>query len=166
MLEIALFQPDIPQNMGTIMRFCACMGTRLHIIEPCGFPLDDAKIRRAGMDYIDQLDYVRYSSWAVFLESLPAEKRLILMTTKASDDYTQTAYGENDILIAGSESSGAPEHVHDRADLRVKINMTGDSRSLNIAIATAMIAGEAIRQIQKKEIKSLKNLDKYQGFTR
>ncbi len=150
MLEIALFHPDIPQNMGTIMRFCACMGLKLHIIEPCGFPVDDAKIRRAGMDYIDQLTYVRHSSWDVFLESLPAEKRLILMTTKASDDYTKTTYDKNDILIAGSESSGAPDYVHERANLRVKINMTGETRSLNIAIATAMIAGEAVRQVTIK----------------
>lgn len=148
MLEIALFQPDIPQNMGTIMRFCACMDVTLHIIEPCGFPIDDAKIRRAGMDYIDHLTYVRHSSWEAFLESLSDNKRLILMTTKASDDYTKTTYDHNDILIAGSESRGAADYVHERADLRVKINMTGETRSLNIAMATAMIAGEAIRQIR------------------
>lgn len=145
MVDIALFQPDIPQNLGATMRVCACTGSKLHVIEPCGFPLDSRKIRQAGMDYIDALDWQRYENWHAFIQQ-NADRRLILMTTKGSLPFTQCEFQSGDILIAGRESAGAPDYVHDHADARVFIPMSNGQRSLNIVNATAMILGEALRQ--------------------
>lgn len=145
MIEIALYQPDIPQNVGAAIRLCACLGVRLNIIEPCGFPFNDRKIKQAGMDYLDQVDLIRHNSWQSFTSD-KAPKRLILMTTKSSEPYTNFDFRDGDILIAGRESSGVPENVHAQVDHRLLIPMTGKARSLNIINATAMITGEALRQ--------------------
>ncbi len=146
-LRIALFQPDIPQNVGATMRLCACLSLGLDIIEPCGFLWDEKKIRRAGMDYIDHLEYRRHASWPVFLESVKG-RRLILLTTKASQPYTQFRFKDSDILIAGRESAGVPQEVHARADARIVIPLKREMRSLNVVNSLAMVAGEALRQTE------------------
>ncbi len=145
MIRIALYQPDIPQNAGAAMRLCACLGVPLDIIEPCGFPWDERKIRQAGMDYIEFTDYTRHESWQAFRAQ--AKGRLVLMTTKAALPYTSFQFQDGDILLAGRESSGVPAEVHDAADGRIYIPMHGGARALNIVNATAMITGEAIRQL-------------------
>ena len=145
MIEIALYQPDIPQNVGAAIRLCACLGIRLNIIEPCGFPFNDRKIKQAGMDYLDQVDLIRHNSWKSFTLDNTG-KRLILMTTKSSEPYTGFEFKDDDILIAGRESSGVPEDVHQAVNHRLLIPMTGKARSLNIINATSMITGEALRQ--------------------
>jgi tRNA (cytidine/uridine-2'-O-)-methyltransferase len=146
-LGIAMYQPDIPQNVGSMMRLAACMGLRLDIIEPCGFPWDDKKIQRAGMDYIQHVDYKRHNSWQGFYESR-ANKRVVLMTTKTENSYLDFAFQPGDIVLAGRESSGVPQEIHDIADARITIPMYGAMRSLNIVNATSMILGEAIRQTE------------------
>jgi len=146
MLRIALYQPDIPQNVGAAIRLCACLGVALDIIEPCGFPWDDKKIRQSGMDYIDQAKIIRHNSWESFKEA-NKDKRLILMTTKSSIPYTEIEFTKDDILIAGRESAGVPQSVHQEIETRIKIPMYGKARSLNIINATSMITGEALRQI-------------------
>ena len=147
MLHIALYQPDIPQNVGAAMRLCACLGLTLDIIEPCGFPWDMKKIRQSGMDYINQMELKRHESWESFKDTY-ADKRLVLMTTKSPTPYTEFSFGENDILIAGRESAGVPDEIHQEISHRVVIPMHGKSRSLNIINATSMISGEALRQIR------------------
>jgi len=146
MLHIALYQPDIPQNVGAAIRLCACLGLTLDIIEPCGFPWDLKKIKQSGMDYLDETTIVRHNSWDAFKKEYE-EWRFILMTTKSSVPYTEFKFSENDILIAGRESAGVPEDIHKQVESRVVIPMAGKSRSLNIINATAMITGEALRQI-------------------
>lgn len=149
MIGIALFQPDIPQNVGAAMRLCACLGLSLDIIEPCGFPWNERKIKQAGMDYMGMAPLTRYSSWSVF-KAARKENRIILMTTKSSVPYTDFEFCSDDILLAGQESVGAPEEIHNSVDGRVIIPMQGEARSLNIVNATAMIAGEALRQTRLK----------------
>jgi tRNA (cytidine/uridine-2'-O-)-methyltransferase len=144
-MRVALFQPDIPQNAGAIMRLCACLGVALDIIEPCGFVLDDRRVRRAGMDYIDLLNATRHASWAAFLAGRTAG-RLVLVTTKAEFSYLDAAFGADDILLLGRESAGVPDEVHAVADLRVSVPMRPEARSLNVATAAAMVLGEALRQ--------------------
>ncbi len=144
-MQLAVFQPDIPQNLGTLIRFSACMGVKLHIIEPCGFPLDEKKMRRAAMDYVDKAQLIRHFSWEEFLKE-NAEHRIILATTKAAKPYAKINYKKNDILLMGRESAGVPEEVHAAAHERVLIEMQKGCRSLNIAVSAAMIAGEMIRQ--------------------
>jgi tRNA (cytidine/uridine-2'-O-)-methyltransferase len=146
MIRIALYQPDIPQNTGAMMRLCACLGVGLDIIEPCGFPWDERKIRRSGMDYIDHVDLVRHGSWERFLETYRS-RRFVLLTTKTDTPYTRFTFTENDILIAGRESAGVPDDVHNAVTARVTIPMAGATRSLNVVNATAMIVGEALRQL-------------------
>lgn len=145
MLSIALYQPDIPQNVGAMIRLTACLGLDLHIIEPCGFPWNDRKIKQSAMDYMTLVNYERHSSWAVFREQTK-DRRIILMTTKASGAYTDFTFQDGDILLAGRESAGVPEDIHNSVDGRVLIPMYGEARSLNIVNATAMITGEALRQ--------------------
>lgn len=145
MLNIALYHPDIPQNVGAAIRLCACMGTGLDIIEPTSFPWDTRKIRQSAMDYYDALDINRHTSWEAFYES-KGDRRIVLMTTKAALPYTEFEFQDDDILLAGSESAGVPEHVHDAADGRILIPMKAGLRSLNIVNASAMILGEALRQ--------------------
>lgn len=149
LLDLSLFQPDIPQNLGAIMRLCACMNVHLHIIEPCGFPFNEKKVRRAAMDYIDHLSWERHESWDDFLKwSSENKKRLILMTTKGAQPYTNFKFQENDALIAGSESNGAPNFVHEECkEHRLFVPMHGKTRSLNIGMACSMFLGEAQRQL-------------------
>lgn len=146
MIRIALYQPDIPQNVGAMIRLSACLGLGLDVIEPCGFPWNERKIKQSAMDYLTLVNYVRHSSWENFLEH-KGKARIILMTTKASVPYTEFEFQSGDILLAGRESLGVPDHVHKAADGRVLIPMHGAARSLNIVNATAMITGEAMRQI-------------------
>jgi len=149
-MKIVLYQPDIPQNLGTTLRTAACLGIDVEIIEPCGFPLDDKKLRRSGMDYIDLVKYTRHISWEEFAswhKKLPDMPRIILLTTKAQTSYTDFMYKKNDILLFGRETSGIPEEIHKYADHRLTIKMQPGIRSLNVAVSVAMVAGEAIRQI-------------------
>lgn len=144
-MRLALYQPDIPQNTGTLMRTAAAFGVPVDIIEPCGFILDDRRLRRAGMDYLDLVDMTRHASWNAFRAG-PTEGRLVLLTTKGSTPYTDFVFGRTDILLLGRESAGAPAEVHAAADARVIIPMRPPARSLNIAVAAAMVLGEAMRQ--------------------
>lgn len=146
-LRIALYQPDIPGNTGTILRLAACLGLSVDIIEPAGFDLSDRNLKRAGMDYIAAVTLTRHINWERF-EAWRAEtgSRLVLASTKAAEPYTRFSYRADDILLFGRESAGVPDHVHDRADARILIPMAPGQRSLNIAMATAMIVGEAMRQ--------------------
>lgn len=145
MISVAMYQPDIPQNVGAMMRLCACVGAPLHIIEPCGFPWDERKIRQSGLDYIDFLQYERHASWEKFTAAAPG--RLILMTTKSAVPYFEFQFQISDILIAGRESAGVTDEIHEAVDARVTIPMREGPRSLNVVTAAAMILGEAKRQI-------------------
>ncbi|GJL84411.1 MAG: tRNA (cytidine(34)-2'-O)-methyltransferase [Micavibrio sp.] len=145
MMKVCLYQPDIPQNVGAMMRLCACLGVPLDVIGPCGFVWDEKKIRQAGMDYVDKVTLTRHSSWQQFIASNP-DVRIILMTTKTDTPYTAFEFQDGDILLAGRESAGVPDDIHDAAHARIAITMQNDLRSLNIVNATAMILGEALRQ--------------------
>ena len=146
-LHIALFQPDIPGNTGTILRLGACLECRIHIIEPAGFRLDDRSLQRAGMDYLELAALTRHTDWSDFLKWRAAEKmRLILFTTKAETNYTALTYQDRDCLLFGRESAGVPDDVHEESDERVRISMAESARSLNLATSVAMAAGEALRQ--------------------
>ena len=151
-MRLALFEPDIPQNTGAILRLAACLGVGVDIIEPCGFVFTDARLKRAGMDYLDEVSITRHSSWAKFTESRDAGRqsgdagRLVLLTTKADVAYTDFVFEALDTLIVGRESAGAPQEVHEAADARVKVPMGEGMRSLNVALASAMVLGEALRQ--------------------
>jgi tRNA (cytidine/uridine-2'-O-)-methyltransferase len=149
-VRLALYQPDIPQNTGTILRLAACMNVGVDIIEPCGFVLDDKRMRRAGMDYLHRVDLVRHNSWDAFLKSKrDAGGRLLLLSTKAAHIYTDFSYEEKDTLLLGRESEGVPQEVHDEADERLIIPMAEGMRSLNVAITGAMVLGEALKQTNK-----------------
>jgi len=148
-LRIALYAPDIPQNTGTILRLAACLGIEAHIIEPAGFPTSDRAFRRAGMDYLNQVEIVRHADWDAF-ESwrAGAAARLIVFTTRSRRSYLAHAFQRGDVLLFGRETSGVPERVHAAADARLLIPMREGLRSLNVAMAAAMAVGEAIRQTQ------------------
>jgi tRNA (cytidine/uridine-2'-O-)-methyltransferase len=149
-MNIALFQPDIPQNTGTILRLCACLGAGAHIIEPAGFPISDRHFRRAGMDYLDHVDLSRHDSWSKFEEwRNEAGSRLVLFTTKAAGSYLDFRYESNDILLFGRESAGVTGEVVAAADARVVIPVRPGLRSLNVAMAVAMALGEALRQTER-----------------
>jgi tRNA (cytidine/uridine-2'-O-)-methyltransferase len=147
-LTLALFQPDIPQNCGTMLRMCACLGLEAAIIEPAGFPVSDRHFRRSGMDYLDQVSLTRHVSWAAF-EAWRATtgRRLVLLSTKAAEPYTSFAFRPDDILLVGRESAGVPDEVHQTADARLIIPIKPQMRSLNVAISAAIVAGEALRQL-------------------
>jgi tRNA (cytidine/uridine-2'-O-)-methyltransferase len=144
-MQLALYQPDIPPNVGTILRMAACLNVVVNIIEPCGFPFGEKSFRRAGMDYLDQSKVIRHKSWDVFLDNI-GSARLILLTTKAAEIYTDISYQPDDIILLGRESAGVPDEVHARADKRVVIPMMADTRSLNVALSASMVLGEALRQ--------------------
>jgi tRNA (cytidine/uridine-2'-O-)-methyltransferase len=149
-MRIALFQPDIPQNTGTILRLCACLGLEAHIIEPAGFPVSDRAFRRAGMDYLDQVSIVRHDSWQNFEQWRQEQRlRLVLFTTQASTSYLDHHFTARDILVFGRESAGVPDELHEAADARLLIPLQPGLRSLNVAMAVAMAAGEALRQTQR-----------------
>jgi tRNA (cytidine/uridine-2'-O-)-methyltransferase len=145
-MQIALYQPDIPQNTGTILRLCACLGVTAHIIEPAGFPVSDRAFRRAGMDYLDQAEWRRHVSWAAF-QAARDGGRLVLLTTRAAERYERFAFAPGDTLLVGRESAGVPDEVHDAADARLRIPMREGPRSLNVALAAAIAVGEALRQL-------------------
>ncbi|MBN8972008.1 MAG: tRNA (cytidine(34)-2'-O)-methyltransferase [Xanthobacteraceae bacterium] len=148
-MQIALYQPDIPQNTGTILRLCACLRVDAHIIEPAGFPVSDRHFRRSGMDYLDQVSITRHDSWTKFEEWRTASgARLLLFTTKGSHSYLDHSYAPTDILLFGRESAGVPEAVADTADARLLIPIAPGLRSLNVAMAAAMAVGEALRQTE------------------
>ncbi len=150
MMRIALFEPDIPQNTGTMLRLAACLGFEAHIIEPAGFPTSDRAFRRAGMDYLDAVVLRRHPSWPEFERWRRAESlRLVLFTTKANASYLDHRYEAHDLLLFGRESAGVPDHVHQAADVRLRIQMRPGMRSVNVAMACAMAVGEALRQIGK-----------------
>jgi tRNA (cytidine/uridine-2'-O-)-methyltransferase len=146
-MRIALYQPDIPQNTGTVLRLCACLGVEAHIIEPAGFPTSDRAFRRAGMDYLDAVTIVRHGSWRDFAAWRHVEGcRLVLFTTGAAQSYFEYRFESADVLLFGRESAGVPPEVHQAADARLVIPMRPGLRSLNVAMAAAMAAGEALRQ--------------------
>jgi tRNA (cytidine/uridine-2'-O-)-methyltransferase len=148
-LTLAFFEPDIPQNTGTMLRMCACLGIDAALIEPAAFSVSDPRFRRAAMDYLEHVRLTRHVSWPAFL-AWRAENpaRMILLTTRAPLAYTELAYAPGDILLVGRESAGVPNEVHEAADARVRVPMQPDLRSLNVAIAAAMVLGEALRQIR------------------
>ncbi|RUW76308.1 MULTISPECIES: tRNA (cytidine(34)-2'-O)-methyltransferase [unclassified Mesorhizobium] len=147
-LRIALYQPDIAGNTGTILRFAACLGLGVDIIEPAGFPLSDRALKRAGMDYLEMADLTRHVDWNAFEQWRAGDaRRLVLLTTKAAAAYTDFAFADGDILLFGRESAGVPDPVRDAADARLTIPMRPGARSINVALSVAMVAGEAIRQL-------------------
>jgi tRNA (cytidine/uridine-2'-O-)-methyltransferase len=146
-MQIALYQPDIAQNAGTILRMCACLGVAAHIIEPAGFPVGDAAFRRAGMDYLDRVNLTCHASWEAFdARRRGAGHALLVLSTRAERSFLAHRYGADDILLFGRESAGVPETVHAAADARLRIPMRPGLRSLNVAIASAMVVTEALRQ--------------------
>ena len=147
-LTLALYQPDSPQNAGTMLRACACLGLDAAIIEPAGFPVSDRHFRRAGMDYLDQVRIDRHQSFATFEEWRAQNgRRLVLLTTAGAVPYTDFTFQRGDVLMVGRESAGVPPHVHDAADARIVIPIRVELRSLNVAVAAAMALGEALRQL-------------------
>ncbi|MFN7113728.1 MAG: tRNA (cytidine(34)-2'-O)-methyltransferase [Alphaproteobacteria bacterium] len=144
-MRLALYQPDIPQNTGTLMRLCACLNVPMDIIEPCGFILSDKNLRRAGMDYLDYLDLTRHASFEDFRAAQPA-RRIVLLTTKAAQSFVEFTFTPDDTLLLGRESAGVPEDVHAACTHRVVIPMAAGLRSLNVAVTGAMALGEALRQ--------------------
>lgn len=146
-MRLALYQPDIPQNTGTILRMTACLGVACDIIAPTGFDMSDRSLRRAGLDYLSHAILTRYISFDAFEKSRQVDgSRLILLTTKAALPYYEFAFMAGDTLLLGRESSGVPENVHDAADARVVIPMKPDLRSINVAMAAAIVLAEALRQ--------------------
>ncbi len=144
-MRLALFQPDIPQNTGTMMRLCACLNVPMDIIEPCGFALSDKNLKRAGMDYLDHLDLTRHINWQSFRKA-DKTKRIILLTTKAQTRFTDFAFQADDTLLVGRESAGVPDDVQDACDHRIIIPMATGARSINVAVAAAMVLSESLRQ--------------------
>lgn len=144
-MRLALYQPDIAQNTGTILRLAACFGLPVDVIEPCGFPFDDRRLRRAGMDYLDQVELTRHSSWAGYC-GVRGPGRLVLLTTAGDTVFPQVGFEPADTLLLGQESAGVPGEVHDAADLRLRIPMRAGMRSINVALAAAMVLSEALRQ--------------------
>lgn len=160
-MRLALFEPDIPQNTGAMIRLGACLGVPVDIIEPAGFPWSDKALKRAGLDYWELADVIRHVSWETYLAfraapppitahatDRPATGRLILLTTKSNHHYASFAFHPADTLLVGRETAGAPPHVHAAADARITIPMRPPARSLNVAIAAAMVLGEALRQTE------------------
>jgi tRNA (cytidine/uridine-2'-O-)-methyltransferase len=145
-VRLALYEPDIPQNAGSLMRLGACLGVGIDIIEPCGFLLSDRNFRRAGMDYLQSADIRRHESWARFYEATQPASRVILLTTRGDTAYTDFAFTPGDVLLVGRESAGVPPAVHDAVDARLVIPLRPGLRSLNVAQAAAMVLGEALRQ--------------------
>ena len=149
-MRLALFQPDIPQNTGTLLRLGACLDLPLDIIEPCGFMFNEKAMKRAGMDYLEMASYRRHNSWREFLEYREQHSdeygRIVLLTTHASAPYTEFEFKKNDIILMGRESAGVPEAVHQIADARLLIPMNEKARSINVAVSAVMVVGEALRQ--------------------
>ena len=147
-MRLALFQPDIPQNLGAAIRLGACLGVPLDVIEPCGFPLNDAAIRRAAMDYAAMAEVKRHASWTEFRAESAGRGRLVLFTTRAERSFHDFAFEASDILLFGRESAGVPDDVHAAADARLVIPLVPGARSLNVVTAATLALGEALRQIK------------------
>lgn len=148
-LRLALYQPDIPQNTGTLLRTAACLGIGVDLIEPAGFAVTDRNLRRAGMDYLDAAVLTRHSGWAAFeAERRASGRRLVLLTTRGATSYVDFAFRDDDVVMVGRESAGVPEEVHTSADARLIVPMRPGMRSLNVAIAAVVVLGEALRQIR------------------
>jgi tRNA (cytidine/uridine-2'-O-)-methyltransferase len=146
-MRLALYQPDIPQNAGTLMRLGACLGVAIDLIEPAGFHTSDRVFRRAGMDYLDLVDLTRHASYDAFDGWRRTRgHRLVLLTTRSDTSYLDAAFREDDVLMVGRETAGVPEDVHEAADLRLKVPMLPALRSLNVAVAASLVLGEALRQ--------------------
>ena len=154
LVRLALYEPDIPQNTGTLLRLAACLGIAVDVIEPCGFVLSDSRMRRAGLDYLDVVNLTRHNSWSSYWAARAGRLsngqagRLVLLTTGATTAYTQFDYRPGDTLLLGRESAGVPGPVHQAVDAAVVIPMVAGLRSLNVAVAGAMVLGEALRQIE------------------
>ena len=149
-MRLALFQPDMPQNTGTMLRLGACVGVEVDIIEPCGFVFSEHALRRYGMDYLELVKYRRHDSWEAFMKYTkehPDEYgRIVLLTTKSSKPYTEFEFLPNDVLLLGRESAGVPQVVHEAVDARLVIPMKECARSINVAVSATMVLGEALRQ--------------------
>lgn len=143
-MRVALYEPDIPQNAGTLIRLGACLGVAVDIIEPCGFLFTDRALKRAGMDYLELAEITRHASWEKFRESVKG--RIVLLTSKAATSYIEFDFAPDDIILLGRESAGVPENVHEAADARLRIPLKAGLRSLNVAVAGAIVLGEALRQ--------------------
>lgn len=143
-MRLALYQPDIPQNTGALLRLAACLGLQVDLIEPAGFVLSDKRLLRAGMDYVDLVPLTRHASWEAFEKV--RNGRLILLTTKSDLSFTEFSFDPGDTLLLGRESAGVPDEIHARADARLRVPMVPDARSLNVALAASMVLSEALRQ--------------------
>jgi tRNA (cytidine/uridine-2'-O-)-methyltransferase len=146
MPRLAIYQPDIPQNTGTMLRLAACLGVPVEIIEPASFDASDRNLRRSGMDYLNHAAITRHISWRAFEAWREGNGRLVLATTKAATPYADFIYEPSDIILVGRESAGVPDEVHAAADARIVVPMQSGMRSLNVAVTAAMILGEALRQ--------------------
>jgi tRNA (cytidine/uridine-2'-O-)-methyltransferase len=149
-LRIALYQPEIAQNTGTILRMSACMGASVDIIEPCGFLFNSPKFKRSAMDYLQQVNYKLHNCWENFFSLYKKQHRLILLTPHTDTDYWDFEFQADDILILGQESSGVPDEVMEQCDIKLRIPMKKGMRSLNVAVAGAMVLSEACRQLSKR----------------
>ncbi len=145
-MRLALYQPDIPQNVGAAIRAAACFGAQIDVIQPCGFPLDSREVRRVAMDYGGVTATLAHASWTAFLDSI-GTARLTLLTTKAEATIWDFEFHSSDVILMGRESAGAPDDVHDRADVRLKIPLAAGARSLNVTVAAAVTLAEARRQV-------------------
>jgi len=151
-MDLALYEPDIPQNTGAIIRTAACFGAPVHIIEPCGFPFSDKALRRSGMDYLENAEIRRHLSFVEFEGwRKSAQRRLILLTTKGKTAYSAFAFQAGDILMLGRESAGVPEAVHKAADARLYIPMEKGNRSLNVGVTGAIVLAEGLRQLGRRK---------------
>ena len=145
MINIVLYKPDIPQNTAAIVRLSACLNLKIHIIEPCGFNLDDSRFKRVVMDYIKLSRIIRYSDFESFI-NMNSKSRLILMTTKSKKFYYDFKYKKNDFLLFGRESAGVPDQIHKKIKNKLKVPLSGKARSLNVAMTVAIVASEALKQ--------------------
>ncbi len=148
-MRLALFQPDIPQNAGALLRLGACLGVPVDIIEPCGFVLSDRRLRRAGMDYLASAELTRHETWSAFVAARTPAARIVLLTTAGTVPYHRFAFGADDIILVGRESAGVPPEIHDASDARLTIPMRPGLRSLNVALAASMVLGEGLRQTSR-----------------
>lgn len=155
-MKIALYQPDIAGNVGTILRLSACLGVPCAIIEPCGFPFSHKALKRAGMDYADAVEVQRFGDWDAFALSAKEEgRRIALMSSKGSKSLYETDFMASDILLFGSESAGVPDHVHAACDLRIRIPMQPGFRSLNVAVSAGIALSEALRQTGQLPVETM-----------
>ncbi len=148
-MRLALYEPDIPQNAGTLIRLATCLDVAIDVIEPCGFVWGGKHLRRAGMDYLERARVTRHDSWETFLAATRAAgRRIVLLTTKGAQNHLEFSFAATDILLVGRESAGVPDAVHAACDARLRIPMAAGERSLNVAVAGALVLGEALRQTQ------------------